>query len=150
MEPMSRRLAPRCLLVLALVVCAGCVSPQAPQTPTAASTSPPTTDAPATGATTTTLTTAERPSGPATSTVRTDYATDCPYSLQVDVATDAQRSRIDRVVAYSALSPARQREFDAARANGSTELGDTLPETWAGPRIVSYQREQYYAVASVC
>lgn len=132
------------LLVFALVVCAGCVIPQASETSTDAPTSQPATD------TSMTVTTTERTSASRTATVTTGYTTDCQYSLQVDVATDAQRSRTDRELAYSELSPARQREFDAALASGSTELGDTLPEAWAGPRLVSYQGEQYYAVASVC
>jgi hypothetical protein len=137
-------------LVVLGVVCAGCVSPQAPQATTTpeSATGTPTATSPA--AESKTVTTTERESDPETQTVTTGYTTDCPYALHVDVASEGQRSRTDRVLAYSDLSPARQREFDAARADGSTELGETLPETWAGPRIVSYRGEQYYAVAAVC
>jgi hypothetical protein len=135
-------------LVVLGVVWAGCVSPQAPQataTPesTAGTATPPATES-------TTVTGTEREPGPESQTVTTGYTTDCPHALHVDIASAGQRSRTDRVLAYSDLAPARQREFDAARADGSTELGETLPETWAGPRIVNYRGEQYYAVASVC
>ena len=123
-----------------LVVCAGCLGPQSP--PTAAS-SPTTDDL---TATTTPTDTAKTDTSPVT----TGYSTDCPHYLQVDVASDSQLSRTDEVVDYSALPPARQREFEAALTEGSIELGETLPEPWSAPRIITYQSEQYYAVAYVC
>lgn len=126
--------------LLFLVFCAGCLSPQSPTTPAS---TPPTDDL---TATTTTTDTSET----STSTRTTGFSTDCPYYLQVDVATDGQLSRTDEVVDYSALPPARQREFEAALTEGSIELGETLPEPWSSPRIVTYQAEQYYAVAYVC
>lgn len=89
-------------------------------------------------------------SGPDTSTRTTGDTTDCPYYLQVDVASDSQLSRTDRTIDYSALPPARQRDFEAALTNGSVELGDALPDTWGAPRIVTYRGEQYYTVAYVC
>jgi hypothetical protein len=68
----------------------------------------------------------------------------------VDVASDSQLSRTDEVLDDSELPPARQREFEAALTEGSIELGETLPEPWNSPRIITYQSEQYYAVAYVC
>jgi hypothetical protein len=126
--------------LLLLVFCAGCLSPQSPTTPAS---TPPTDDLTAT-------TTATESAETGTSTRRTGYSTECPYYLQVDVATDGQLSRTDEDLEYSELPPARQREFEAALAKGSIELGETLPDTWSSPRIVTYQDEQYYAVAYVC
>jgi hypothetical protein len=126
--------------LLLLVLCAGCLSPQSP--PGQPSTPP------ADDPTATTIPTDS--SETSTSTRTTGYSTDCPYYLQVDVATEGQLSRTDEVVDYSALPPARQREFEAALSEGSIALGETLPEPWSSPRIITYQSEQYYAVASVC
>ena len=126
--------------LLFLVVFAGCLSPQSSPTPVS---TPPTDDL---TATTTVTDTTEA----GTSTRTTGYSTDCPYYLQVDIATDGQLSRTDEVLEYSELPPARQREFEAALAKGSIELGDALPETWAAPQIVTYRDEQYYTVAYVC
>lgn len=151
---MARRGALLGLFVL--VVCAGCVSPRtrtSTETPGPATPATPTTTATPTADDPTTVAATERTSGPASRTVTTGDTTDCPYSLHADVATEAQHSRTDftnHVLAYADLPPARQREFRAAVANGSTELGGTLPETWAGPRIVDYRGEGYYVVASVC
>jgi hypothetical protein len=126
--------------LLLLVVCAGCLGPQSPPTPASSSTTDDQT------ATTTPTDTAETD----TSSVTTGYSTDCPHYLQVDVASDGQLSRTDEVVDYSALPPARQREFEAALANESIQLGDALPDTWGSPLIVTYRGEQYYTVAYVC
>ena len=123
-----------------LVCCAGCVSPQSPATPPAT---------PTTGDPTVTQPTTITP-GTGTVTTPTGYTTDCPYFLQVAVATDTQRSRTDRTLEYAELPPARQEEFEAALANGTVELGETLPEPWGSPRIVTYRDGQYYAVASTC
>jgi hypothetical protein len=134
---MNRR--PVLLGLLLLVVCTGCLGPGSPATPV----STPPADDPTPTATTGSST-------PAIPRGTTGYTTDCPYYLQVDVATDGHRSRTDETSEYAELPPARQREFEAALANGSIALGDTLPETWDAPRIVTYRDEQYYTVASVC
>jgi hypothetical protein len=75
---------------------------------------------------------------------------DCPYYLSVDPAGEDERARVDETRTFSELSPERQREFEEALRNGSTKLGTDLPSTWAGPRIVQYQGDHYYTVASVC
>jgi hypothetical protein len=126
-------------LLFVSVLCAGCTSPQAPQ-----SASTTVTDEPAPRTTTgeTAVTDAD--------TRATGDTTDCPYYLQVDVATDSQLSRVEGVLEFSELPPERQREFKTARVDGSIELGDTLSETWASPRIVNLSGEQYYTVAYVC
>ncbi|WP_136591139.1 hypothetical protein [Salinigranum halophilum] len=117
-------------LLVALALCAGCASPSAPQPSTPTDALPPsTTD---------------------TAATTRGAATDCPPTLQVTVATDSQRSRTDRRVEFAALAPARQREFEAALANGTVELDDALPEPWSAPLLVEYRGEQYYAVAQVC
>lgn len=72
--------------------------------------------------------------------------TDCPYVLTVDEAGAADGDRID----YADLSTDRQREFDRAREAGEYELGDSLPETWSGPRIVEYEGTEYHVSAYVC
>lgn len=127
-------------LLFVSVLCAGCTSPQAPQSPTSTTgTDEPT---PSTTTESTAVTDAD--------TRTTGDTTDCPYYLQVDVATNSQLSQIDEVLEFSELPPARQREFEAALADGSVELSDTLSETWASPRIVNFSGEQYYTVAYVC
>jgi hypothetical protein len=127
-------------LLVVSVVCAGCTSPQTPQSPTSKSLTDEPTPSTITGNTAVTD----------TDTRRTANTTACPYYLQVNVATDGQLSRVEEVLEFSELPPERQREFEAALANGSVELGDTLSETWAAPRIVTSSGEQYYAVAYVC
>ena len=72
--------------------------------------------------------------------------TDCPSVLSVDPAGEASGDRIE----YADLPEQRQGEFDRALADGSVELGETLPEVWSEPRIVVYDGAEYYAVASVC
>ena len=79
--------------------------------------------------------------------VRT-YPYDCPYLLDAEPATESERDRIDRTVAYENLTADRQSEFDRARTD-TAEL-ETLPEVWGSPVLVSHDGEQYYVVASTC
>ncbi|QKY21001.1 hypothetical protein B4589_011680 [Halolamina sp. CBA1230] len=85
-------------------------------------------------------------SGGPTETPSPTPNTDCPYVLSVDPAGEASGDRIE----YADLPEQRQGEFDRALADGSVELGETLPEEWSEPRIVEYEGAEYYAVASVC
>lgn len=86
---------------------------------------------------------------PAAPTATPTQSTDCPPALIVEPASDEQVDRIDSRLAYANLSAERQAEFDRAAAAGSAELS-TVPETWAGPRIVTRDGEQYYAVVELC
>ena len=73
---------------------------------------------------------------------------DCPYYLDAEPATDSQRERIDRTVAYENLTADRRSEFDRARTD-TAEL-EALPEVWGSPVLVTHEGEQYYVVASTC
>ncbi|MFD1513695.1 hypothetical protein [Halomarina rubra] len=138
------------LLVAGLVVLAvlgGCLS--GPPTGTDTTTETPT----ATPASTTTDTT----TGAATPTPSTGETThtersfqECGYGLTVDVASQEQQTRVDRTVNYTALAPERQTEFQKAREDGSTDLGDDLPDRWGSPVIVRFEEYDYYVVASTC
>ena len=86
---------------------------------------------------------------PASPTATPTQSTDCPPALIVEQASDEQVDRIDSRLAYANLSAERQAEFDRAAAAGSAELS-AVPETWAGPRIVTRDGEQYYAVVELC
>ena len=72
--------------------------------------------------------------------------TDCPAVLTVEEAGAAGGERI----AYENLSAARQEEFDRALTRGEYELGDSVPETWSGPRIVEYEGTEYTVSVYVC
>jgi hypothetical protein len=142
------------LAVLALLVgTAGCLG-GAPGAATDTPTQTPTdTETPNTGETETggTDTPGGTPTAPDGTVPETDVGTnpyDCPYLLDAEPATESQRDRIDRTVAYENLTADRQSEFDRAR-NDTAEL-ETLPEVWGSPVLVTVQGEEYYVVASTC
>ena len=140
-------MVPRVLALLAclLLVGAGCLAgPAATDTPTESPTK--TVETPATTATSPT----SDPTADESGTRSASYGTNCPYRLHGDVASESDRDRIDRRVAYANLSEPRQEEFRRAVSAGSVELGNTLPEPWGGPVLVEYEGELYTVVASVC
>lgn len=129
--------------VALLVVTSGCVGTQVGGTPTQTPTqTPPRTVSHAGSPTTATPTPTDARS------LTHSPGTDCPVFLHVDPARDDQRP--DEVLAYDSLPPERRAEFDRARENGTTTLGDSLPETWGQARFVEYRGETYYVVASTC
>lgn len=123
-------------LLVSSIALAGCTTVQGAETPIVG--------------TTTVRTTTTTASTTAATTPATVSYTDCPYHLSVDTAREEDISRVDETYAYRELPPERQREFEAALRNTSAELGSELPSTWERPRIVRYQGDRYYTVASVC
>lgn len=129
-----------------LVVTGGCVGTQVggTSTPTQTPTQTPSRTVTTHGPSTTTATPTPTGAGSPTHS----RGTDCPVFLHVDPAQDDQRP--DDVLAYDSLPPERRAEFDRARENGTTTLGDGLPETWGQARFVEYRGTTYGVVASTC
>jgi len=71
---------------------------------------------------------------------------DCPPVLFVD---EHDEPPAGRTVNYTALSPERQAEFDAARAENYTEIPGQR-DAWGGISAVRYRGEPYTTTVAVC
>ena len=132
------------LVLVALLLTAGCLGGPSLGDGTATATQTPTPTATSASPASPTTETSETTESPET----TFYSTDCPPHLSAEPASDEQVESADRVVAFEDLSPEQRRAFERA-LNGSTTLESGSVDPWVGT-VVTYEGKRYATYVAVC